>query len=76
MITDLDKLGINLSDQLGGDHSLRDSQITLKNESSFIDQSDLNPNASENNIPKFYHRLGKSEHTKSTCDKIIVLKRG
>jgi hypothetical protein len=56
---------------------IRDSQITLKNESSFIDPNDesiqdLTPNASQNVIPRFFNPFGKHVHTKSLCDNIIV----
>ena len=56
---------------------IRDSQITLKNESSFIDPNDesmqdLTPNASQNVIPRFFNPFGKLVHTKSLSDNIIV----
>jgi hypothetical protein len=76
VIEDFNKLDINHSHALGKD-CIRDSQATLQNELSFVEIADLpvedlTPNAVEDVIPKFYHRLGKSIHTKASCDKILV----
>lgn len=77
MVGSLHNLEIHKHDVPSRDSNVRDSQITLHNEASYVELNGveievLTPKASENIIPKFYHPFGNSQHTKAACQTIMV----